>query len=596
MSTNLKILYTCSEIPNKLFFCIISRDSTCKNVLQTISELQNANYVALFYSESQIDDDEEIIDYWQSDEIFYASTTVTPPTSEFMNNVKALKEDTISTADMSNPSSVRQIIMVNLNESQSMMCDMDGQIIDKNSDKDDRITIAIQYLTIFISRIYGYHIQSIQGLISFNNEIKVKCPLSPFVSDFEDKGLKNIKPKSTRKLWDSLFKSCEEISKFRKNNSGKDIYENAQSRILVISDGDDENSSVKVEDVVKELINNRIIVDSVIIGSKDECKMLCAVCHATGGFSMRPESVSKGISLFEKSAFLNIVERKDRSDPLIPGNRNTLTHKLALKVDVINADLLNEAKKIASFDTEIINKELFQASQNDQLTTPRQFCPKNINKSIHSSRQKRILRELFVAAEANDPKSPFYDPDLKIYPLQANVDRWKAYIKGPSGTLYENKWWYLYIILPELYPAQPPIFKFKSVPYHINVSSDGNICLNIDYNSSKHIIDIIQEIKEIFLLPDLDTPIQIDTYEMFLNNKDQYEKLARESTQMNAKDNVEDFIGDDVPENFEFKSFEIPYYMISDRRKVKKMVKVSADAYYDRDELRQLVASSDKPI
>ena len=118
--------------------------------------------------------------------------------------------------------------MVNLNESKSMIND---------SKKDHRITIAIQYLTSFVNRIYGYNLPCIQGLVSFNNQIKVKCPLSPLVSDFEDKGLKNIKPEATTKLWDSLLCCCEEIVKFRKDSKGNELYKNAISRIIVISGG-----------------------------------------------------------------------------------------------------------------------------------------------------------------------------------------------------------------------------------------------------------------------------------------------------------------------------------------------------------------------
>lgn len=108
------------------------------------------------------------------------------------------------------------------------------------------------------------------------------------------------------------------------------------------------------------------------------------------------------------------------------------------------------------------------------------------------------MSELHLADETNDQSSSNYDPCVKIYTLKANLDRWKVFIKGPEGTPYNGKWWYLFITFPDLYPVQPPNFKFISVPYHINVSSDGTLCLNFsdkDYNSSKHVVDVIQEIK-----------------------------------------------------------------------------------------------------
>ena len=513
-------------------------------------------------------------------------------------------------ANLIDPDRVKQIIMVNFDESKSMIGDLAGYVINPKSDKDHRVTIAIQYLTAFANRTYGYRIPCIQGLVSFNNTINVRCPLSPLVPDFEDKGLKKIRPDSTTKLWDSLIRSCEEIVKFRKDSRGKEIYKNATSRILVISDGEDVNSNAKVEDVVKELIKNKIIVDSVIISTEDECKMLCAVCHATGGLAFRPENVKQGLSLFEQSAFLNYEERKNRSDPLIAGERTTIPSRL--KPDQITEDFMNKARDNAKFDNDVQNKELIQAAANVRLATPRHVCAKNRDTQIANPRQRRILRELHAAAEANDSETPDnknFDPDMKIFTFQSNLDRWRVFLKGPEGTPYANKWWYLYVTFPDLYPVQAPIFRFVSVPYHLNVSSEGRICLNIiekGYISSKHVVDIIQEIKELFLLPSEDTPIQIETYDLFKNDKEKYLKLAKESADKNAKDDYNDYIGsslvvDDVPSDFTISFTDhVPPYMLSQISgkpiSKEKMVKASSGVYYDKDELRQLVASNKNPV
>ena len=522
-----------------------------------------------------------------------------------------IKSGAVATQDLIDPERVKQIIMVNFDESKSMIGDLAGYVIPKKSDKDHRVTIAYQYLTTFANRTYGYRIPCIQGLVSFNNNITIRCPLSPLVPDFEDKGLKNINPDSITKLWDSLKTSCEEIVKFRRDSKGKEIYNNATSRILVISDGEDKNfSTSKVQDVVKELIKNKIIVDSVIISTEfEECKMLCAVSHATGGLSFCPKTVSEGLNLFEQSAFLNYEERKSHSDPLIKGNRNTIPSRLAKTPDMITEQFMNDACRDAEFDQIIQNKELIQASANIKLATPRHVCGKNRDTIIPQPRQRRILRELHAAAETNDPNSPNYDPDMVVYTFQSNLDRWRVYLKGPEGTPYANKWWYLYVTFPELYPIQPPIFRFVSVPYHLNVSSEGRICLNIiekGYISSKHVVNIIQEIKELFLLPSIDTPIQIETLDMFKNQKDKYEELARKSSEENAKDDYNEYIGkalviDEVPEGFTIEFHDnIPPYMLSQISgkplQKGKTVIASSGALYDKDELKQLVSSNRNPI
>lgn len=60
---------------------------------------------------------------------------------------------------------VEQIVMIDLDESKSM----------------DSIPIYFQYLIEFISKISGYRINSIQGLVSFNDEVVVKCHLKTWM-------------------------------------------------------------------------------------------------------------------------------------------------------------------------------------------------------------------------------------------------------------------------------------------------------------------------------------------------------------------------------------------------------------------------------
>ena len=48
---------------------------------------------------------------------------------------------------------------------------------------------------------------------------------------------------------------------------------------------------------------------------------------------------------------------------------------------------------------------------------------------------------------------------------------------GPKGTPYEDGVFELSITLPKDFPYRPPIFKFVTKIYHINVGEDGEIGL-----------------------------------------------------------------------------------------------------------------------
>ena len=144
-------------------------------------------------------------------------------------------------------------------------------------------------------------------------------------------------------------------------------------------------------------------------------------------------------------------------------------------------------------------------------------------------------------------------------------------MKGPVGTPYEGKWFLMFAIFPALYPARAPIFRFSSIPYNMNVASNGRICLSIideDYSPSMHIIDIIQQIKKIFSLPSIETISRIDV--LVNDNLEEYTQKARESAQRVGKDDYRQFlsekarIDDNVYDNFElvFDADNAPDYMM----------------------------------
>lgn len=62
----------------------------------------------------------------------------------------------------------------------------------------------------------------------------------------------------------------------------------------------------------------------------NEGKMLCAVCHSTGGLSFNISSIEEGISLFNKQSFLNVTIRKISCFPLHKGVRSTIFSRIKM--------------------------------------------------------------------------------------------------------------------------------------------------------------------------------------------------------------------------------------------------------------------------
>ena len=154
------------------------------------------------------------------------------------------------------------------------------------------------------------------------------------------------------------------------------------------------------------------------------------------------------------------------------------------------------------------------------------------------------MRELHYASIAMDKDLESYDPDLVIFPDSKSLDKWQVYIKSPIDTPYIGKWFFLLVTFPKDYPIEAPLVKFISVPYNLNISSEGRICMeNLEkgYISSIHVIDVLQQIKEVFLLPNTDSPISLEKLYMYNDNQDEYKRLATKSAIDVGKDNYHDF-------------------------------------------------------
>lgn len=260
---------------------------------------------------------------------------------------------------------IEQIIMFNFDESKFMY--------EKFNNNDIHFyTAGIQYLTTFVNRNYGYRHLCIQGIVSFNNTVKIRSPLSPYIKNFEEKLFNSIKPNSTPKLLDSLLFSCKEIINFRTNkDNDKEMFGFARSRIVVISSGKDVKSNSKLDFVVKELIKAKIVVDAIILNNNnDDCKLLCSICHATGGVALKPQNPEDGLSIIEKNSFLNIDERKNNISPLIPNDR--FSRQSRLKPEQITEEFMNKVVENSTIDKELLNKDLLLFTGNlIRLSTPR---------------------------------------------------------------------------------------------------------------------------------------------------------------------------------------------------------------------------------
>ena len=107
-----------------------------------------------------------------------------------------------------------------------------------------------------------------------------------------------------------------------------------------------------------------------------------------------------------------------------------------------------------------------------------------------------------------------------------------CYIDGPEDTVYEKGRWGINIEFPDKYPYNSPSIGFLDKIFHPNIDfHSGSICLNA-LNEEWRPIFTIKHIIQTFLpqlltYPNPEDPLNITAAELFLENKDEYNKVVQ---------------------------------------------------------------------
>ncbi|KAG2377602.1 hypothetical protein C9374_009118 [Naegleria lovaniensis] len=125
---------------------------------------------------------------------------------------------------------------------------------------------------------------------------------------------------------------------------------------------------------------------------------------------------------------------------------------------------------------------------------------------------------------------------------EKNLKKWKAWIEGPKGTVYEGGKFELSIVFPDDYPFKAPSIKFITKIYHCNISKKGNICVDTlkdAWNPSLTISKVLLSIVSLLSEPNPDDPLEPKIAKEFKENRQSHDLTATKWTQMYARSNVE---------------------------------------------------------
>eukprot|EP00911_Craspedida_sp_UC1_P002573 UC1_evm1s1908 len=109
---------------------------------------------------------------------------------------------------------------------------------------------------------------------------------------------------------------------------------------------------------------------------------------------------------------------------------------------------------------------------------------------------------------------------------------WDCAIPGKAGTDWEHGLYKLKLHFSEDYPIVPPKAVFIPPLFHPNVYPSGTVCLSIlnadaDWRPGITLKQILQGIQELLTAPNIHDPAQREAYEVYVQNRSEYDVRVR---------------------------------------------------------------------
>lgn len=279
---------------------------------------------------------------------------------------------------------------------------------EKNDRRLSRLEVLKQCFEAIINRMIAYSYKTHIGLVTFSSTASVSQSITHVIENFR-RSVENMEANGDTALWGGLVLAQAQIMK----HAGK--YPQAQRRIICLSDGNDTKSVAGAADLCFKLREDKIAVDSFIIG-QDDNKDLKALSNMLGSYSFYPKDLTTALSICEMEPFLSQTERPPpnvatANAPRTSALNNFYTMRNRAAFTVVTQDVFPKRKEHPRLNDGYI--QLANCVRSNAGT----------QSSLPTLKATRLLVEMREMAAA---PHPMYD----CYVSESDMFFWKVVIQG----------------------------------------------------------------------------------------------------------------------------------------------------------------------
>jgi hypothetical protein len=223
--------------------------------------------------------------------------------------------------DMSNP---EEAIVICVDTSASMGTEMGPGWVERQPTTGDnllqnQISRLAEVKDVFknmVSRISAYNLPTHLGLVTFSQSVTISQPLTPILLNFQNR-LDGTAASGPTAIFDAIHDAKTMLMNLKARHP------DMKTRIVVLTDGEDNSSVTYPWDICRDLYSTDIVLDAIVIGTNLTSDLFKLAKH-TGGYAFCPKTRSALFQIFLLETFIDLKTRPAIFKPALVDYFSTL--------------------------------------------------------------------------------------------------------------------------------------------------------------------------------------------------------------------------------------------------------------------------------